>query len=150
LNQDAEIAIHKIAAETNPAQISTRVRRSFRVVRLEWDVDAIPPKIRSRKFPPVFDNGFLLQSVSRIDPRCSMNKFQRVTRVGAKGQLVIPSELREALKLETGDAVTLQLEGGKLVIEARKTVILGIVGKYAAIITSPPIPKKLEGEQHGA
>jgi AbrB family looped-hinge helix DNA binding protein len=79
-----------------------------------------------------------------------MNKFQRVTRVGTKGQLVIPSELREALKLETGDAVTLQLEGGRIVLEARKTVILGIVGKYAAIITPPPIHKKLEGEQHGA
>jgi AbrB family looped-hinge helix DNA binding protein len=79
-----------------------------------------------------------------------MNKFQRVTRVGAKGQLVIPSELREALKLETGDAVTLQLEGGRIVLEARKTVILSIVGKYAAIMTPPPIPQKLDGEQHGA
>jgi AbrB family looped-hinge helix DNA binding protein len=117
---------------------------------LEWDVDAIPPKIHSRKFPPVVDEGFLPWLVSRIDTRCSMNKFQRVTRVGAKGQLVIPSELREALKPETGDAVTLQLEGGRIVLEARKTVILGIVGKYAAIITPPPTPKKLEGEQHGA
>lgn len=79
-----------------------------------------------------------------------MNRFQRVTRVGAKGQLVIPSELREALKLETGDAVTLQLEGARIVLEARKTVILGIVGKYATPITPPPIPKKLESGQHGA
>jgi AbrB family looped-hinge helix DNA binding protein len=79
-----------------------------------------------------------------------MSKFQRVTRVGAKGQLVIPSELREALKLETGDAVTLQLEGGRIVLEARKTVILGIVGKYSTPIMQPPIPKKLEAEQHGA
>ncbi len=79
-----------------------------------------------------------------------MNKFQRVTRVGAKGQLVIPSELREALKLETGDSVTLQLEGGRMVLEARKTVILGIVGKYATPVTPPPTPRKLEGEQHGA
>jgi AbrB family looped-hinge helix DNA binding protein len=126
------------------------MRRSFRVVMLEWDVDAIPPKIRPTRFPPDFDNDFLPWSVSRIDPKCSLNRFQRVTRVGAKGQLVIPSELREALKLETGDAVTLQLEGGRIVLEARKTVILGIVGKYAAIITPPPIPKKLEGEQHGA
>jgi AbrB family looped-hinge helix DNA binding protein len=79
-----------------------------------------------------------------------MNNFQRVTRVGAKGQLVIPSELREALKLEIGDAVTLQLEGSRLVLEARKTVILGIVGKYAAITKPPAIPTKLEGGQHGA
>jgi AbrB family looped-hinge helix DNA binding protein len=126
------------------------MRLSLRVVMLEWDVDAIPPTIHPEKFPPVLDNGFLPWSVSRIDPRCSMNKFQRVTRVGAKGQLVIPSELREALRLESGDAVTLQLEGGRIVLEARKTVILGIVGKYAAITTPPPTPKKLEGEQHGA
>ena len=55
----------------------------------------------------------------------------RITKVGAKGQIVIPNELRAALKLEVGDAMIVQLEGARIVLERRRTVILSLVGKYA-------------------
>jgi AbrB family looped-hinge helix DNA binding protein len=50
-------------------------------------------------------------------------------KVGNKGQLIIPNELRDELKLEPGDAVTLRLEGTRLILERRKTVILTAVFK---------------------
>ena len=79
----------------------------------------------------------------------------RVTKVGTKGQIVIPSELRSALKLEAGDAVIVQLEGSRIVLERRRTVILSLVGKYAPrplpkpTSTSSLTPAK-ERDQHGA
>ena len=78
----------------------------------------------------------------------------RITKVGAKGQIVIPNELRAVLKLETGDAVIVQLEGSRIVLERRRTVVQSLVGKYA-----PPAPKPIPasavklaegGDQHGA
>ena len=78
----------------------------------------------------------------------------RVTRVSVKGQVVIPNEFREALKLEAGDAMIVQLEGSRVVLERRRTVIQALVGKYA-----PPPPRPIpasplklveEGGQHGA
>lgn len=62
----------------------------------------------------------------------------RITKVGTKGQIVIPNELRVALKLEVGDAMIVQLEGTRIVLERRRTVILSLVGKYAL-----PVPKPI-------
>ena len=78
----------------------------------------------------------------------------RITRVGAKGQIVIPNELRAALKLEVGDAMIVQLEGTRIVLERRRTVILSLVGKYTQPVPKPipvSIAKPTEGrEQDGA
>ena len=78
----------------------------------------------------------------------------RITKVGAKGQIVIPNELRAALKLEVGDAMIVQLEGTRIVLERRRTVILSLVGKYAQRVPKPiqeSIAKSTEGrEQDGA
>ena len=78
----------------------------------------------------------------------------RITKLGIKGQIVIPNELRGALKLEPGDSVILQLEGSRLVLERRRTVILSLVGKYAEPATKPsPVSAQptVEGHDlHGA
>ena len=66
-----------------------------------------------------------------------MKSELRLTKLGPKGQIIIPNELRTALKLEPGDAVILQLEGSRLVLERRRTVILSLVGKYAEPAAKP-------------
>ena len=74
-----------------------------------------------------------------------MNKTNSNGKVGPKGQIVIPNELRSALALQPGDAITFQLEGSKLVLERRQTVIASITGKYATSSIGKP-----EGDRHGA
>jgi AbrB family looped-hinge helix DNA binding protein len=76
----------------------------------------------------------------------NMNRTNSNGRVGPKGQIVIPNELRNALALQPGDAITFQLEGSKLVLERRQTVIASITGKYAALSAS----KQEAGDHHGA
>ena len=61
----------------------------------------------------------------------------QITKVGTKGQIVIPNELRAALKLEVGDAMIVQLEGTRIVLERRRTVILSLVGKYSRPLSRP-------------
>ncbi|MEN3010392.1 MAG: AbrB/MazE/SpoVT family DNA-binding domain-containing protein [Candidatus Bipolaricaulaceae bacterium] len=46
-----------------------------------------------------------------------MTKVRKV-RLGKKGQLVIPKEIREALGLKEGDALVLALEGRRMVLTA--------------------------------
>ena len=83
-----------------------------------------------------------------------MDAKTQLVKLGAKGQLVIPIELREALKLEAGDVVMVQLEGARLVLERRKTVIVSLLGKYALPKPKPSLltkPLALEaGESRGA
>jgi AbrB family looped-hinge helix DNA binding protein len=76
----------------------------------------------------------------------NMNRTNSNGRVGPKSQIVIPNELRNALALQPGDAITFQLEGSKLVLERRQTVIASITGKYAASSAS----KQEAGDRHGA
>jgi AbrB family looped-hinge helix DNA binding protein len=89
-----------------------------------------------------------------MDSRCNVKPELRITKVGTKGQIVIPNELRAALKLEVGDAMILQLEGTRIVLERRRTVILSLIGKYAQPVPKPipdSIAKPTEGrEQDGA
>lgn len=77
-----------------------------------------------------------------------MNAKTQLVKLSAKGQLVIPNDLREALKLEAGDVVMVQLEGARLVLELRKTVIVSLLGKYALPKQKTVVPAKplaLEG-----
>lgn len=78
-----------------------------------------------------------------------MTKKIQLAKLGTKGQLVIPNELREALKLEPGDAVTVQLEGARLILERRKTVILAMVGKYSVPVVKPSLTVKPVGLEGG-
>ena len=44
-----------------------------------------------------------------------------VAVMGARGQLVVPQKLREALGLNQGDAIAMDFMGGKLVAQKLKT-----------------------------
>ena len=61
----------------------------------------------------------------------SSREFSRVTTVGTKGQIVIPSEIRAALELQSGDEVIVRLEGLSVQITTRKTLIDELFGVYA-------------------
>lgn len=102
-----------------------------------WDVGAFPLETPRGGVPPAFSNRPLPWSVSRIDLRCNVKPELRITKVGTKGQIVIPNELRAALKLEVGDAMIVQLEGTRIVLERRRTVILSLVGKYSQPLSRP-------------
>jgi AbrB family looped-hinge helix DNA binding protein len=69
-----------------------------------------------------------------------MNATIQWAKLGVKGQLVIPNDLRAALDLEAGDIVTVQLEGGRLILERRKTVIVSLLGKYSRPAPKPVVP----------
>ena len=58
--------------------------------------------------------------------------FKRVP-VGARGQIVLPIEMRRALGIEQGDQVTLKLEEGKITLETQQQVHANLLGKYAYI-----------------
>ena len=51
--------------------------------------------------------------------------------VSAKGQIVIPAELRQALELATGDKLMIRQEGQAIILERRKSILDAIEGKYA-------------------
>jgi AbrB family looped-hinge helix DNA binding protein len=38
-------------------------------------------------------------------------------RVGRKGQVVVPKEIRDKLKIRPGDAIVFKMVGGKLIVE---------------------------------
>jgi AbrB family looped-hinge helix DNA binding protein len=81
-----------------------------------------------------------------------MQSSLRVTKVGTKGQVVIPSELRVALKLEAGDTVIAQLEGTRIMLERRRTVVQALAGKYARVLPKPAVVESApvnERGQHG-
>ena len=53
-----------------------------------------------------------------------------MTRVGSKGQIVIPKDIRDRVSLHTGDAVTVELHGDSIVVTPVKQPIrLG--GRFA-------------------
>jgi AbrB family looped-hinge helix DNA binding protein len=88
-----------------------------------------------------------------MDSRCNVKPELRITKVGTKGQIVIPNELRAALKLEVGDAIIVQLEGTRIVLERRRTVIQSLIGKYVQPAKPFPVStaKPTEGrEPNGA
>jgi AbrB family looped-hinge helix DNA binding protein len=51
-------------------------------------------------------------------------------RVGAKGQVVIPKDLRDRAGLQPGSEVDFALEGGRVVVEAR-TRSGSLAGRFA-------------------
>jgi AbrB family looped-hinge helix DNA binding protein len=51
--------------------------------------------------------------------------------LSAKGQIVIPADLREALGLEAGDRLLIRQDGQALTLERRQNVLGALEGKYA-------------------
>jgi AbrB family looped-hinge helix DNA binding protein len=52
------------------------------------------------------------------------------TRVGSKGQIVIPKEIRDRVSLHSGDEVDVELQGTTIVVTARKRP-RGLGGRFA-------------------
>ena len=52
--------------------------------------------------------------------------------LSAKGQIVIPVDLREALELAAGDKLIIRQDGQALVLERRRDVLNALQGKYAS------------------
>ncbi len=59
-----------------------------------------------------------------------MTTVKEIT-LSAKGQIVIPVDLREALALEAGDKLIIRQDGQALVLERRRDVLDALQGKYA-------------------
>jgi AbrB family looped-hinge helix DNA binding protein len=59
-----------------------------------------------------------------------MTTVKEIT-LSAKGQIVIPVDLREALALEAGDKLIIRQDGQALVLERRRDVLNALQGKYA-------------------
>jgi len=52
------------------------------------------------------------------------------TRVGSKGQIVIPKEIRDQVALHPGDEVDVELRGSSIVVTARQRPS-GLAGRFA-------------------
>ena len=52
------------------------------------------------------------------------------TRVGSKGQIVIPKEIRDRVPLHAGDPVKVELHGDSIVVTAVKQP-MGLGGRFA-------------------
>ena len=55
-----------------------------------------------------------------------------LVRLSSKGQLVIPKAIREALRLETGTRLDVQLHEGKIILEpVAASAVEALYGKFA-------------------
>lgn len=52
-------------------------------------------------------------------------------RVGPKGQVVIPKDIRESVGLHPGDRVDVELRNGEVVIVARRTTGTSLGGRFS-------------------
>ena len=53
-------------------------------------------------------------------------------RVGPKGQVVIPKDIRERVGLHPGDDVDVELRDGEVVIHARRAGRVSLGGRFAS------------------
>ena len=51
--------------------------------------------------------------------------------LNAKGQIVIPAEMRQSLGLEAVDALLIRLDGRSIILERCDDVLNALAGKYA-------------------
>jgi antitoxin PrlF len=60
-----------------------------------------------------------------------MTQLLKEATISAKGQIVIPAEMRAALHLEPGDKLILSQEGKSITLERRSDILKSLRGKYA-------------------
>lgn len=57
----------------------------------------------------------------------------RLTTVTRKGQITIPADVREALKIHTGDRVAVSVEGNRIQLQVVGSVVLRTAGSLATV-----------------
>jgi antitoxin PrlF len=60
-----------------------------------------------------------------------MSELLKEATISAKGQIVIPAEMRAALHLSPGDKLILSQQGKSIVLERRSDILKSLRGKYA-------------------
>ncbi|WP_297055601.1 AbrB/MazE/SpoVT family DNA-binding domain-containing protein [Thermosulfurimonas sp.] len=56
--------------------------------------------------------------------------MEKICKISAKGEIVIPVEIRKKLGLKGGNQVKIQLKKGKIIIEPEKDVVEALYGKW--------------------
>ena len=60
-----------------------------------------------------------------------MTELLKEATISAKGQIVIPAEMRAALHLAPGDKLILSQQGKSITLERRSDILKSLRGKYA-------------------
>jgi AbrB family looped-hinge helix DNA binding protein len=61
-----------------------------------------------------------------------MRQAVEVTRVGRRGQIVLPRDVRYALGIEEGDRLAFIVQGGEVTLRPIKTTLLDLRGSVGA------------------
>jgi AbrB family looped-hinge helix DNA binding protein len=61
-----------------------------------------------------------------------MTQAVEVTRVGRRGQIVLPRDVRYALGIEEGDRLAFIVQGGEVTLRPIKTTLLDLRGSVGA------------------
>ncbi len=72
---------------------------------------------------------------------------QAAVKVGLQGRVVIPSRLREELKIRTGDELVARAEEGRVVLEKRENVLRRVKERFASVSEDASLVDELISER---
>ncbi len=73
-------------------------------------------------------------------------EYVRIT-VGPQGRIVIPSELRRALKIEQGETLVVRVVNDQLIIERPAAILERIKQRFAHLVGGPSLADELIAER---
>lgn len=72
---------------------------------------------------------------------------QAEVKVGLQGRVVIPSRMREELKIRAGDALVAHIEEGRVVLEKRENVLRRVRKRFASVPEDARLADELISER---
>lgn len=72
---------------------------------------------------------------------------QSKVRVGQQGRVVIPAPLRRAAGIRSGDTLVARLEGGRLILEKRETVLARVRERFRRVPREVSLAEELIRER---
>jgi AbrB family looped-hinge helix DNA binding protein len=72
---------------------------------------------------------------------------QAAVKVGLQGRVVIPSRLREELKIRAGDELVARVEEGRVVMEKRENVLRRVKERFADVPEDASLADELISER---